>query len=172
MNQRSGVFEDRAEGKAEIMNRPRQAPSIRYSGQCCFSASVMALAYGLLMVLLDELGDQSGPAGLVARTDSGAVVGVEGFVKRNQIAPMRVVLKFFSAAEDGSLPIRVQEEDLHEPTRNFSGDLPERHHLSRARRAFDLETVAEIVVELLQRLDEQEIDRKPDRAAPVGVAAK
>src|SRR5262249_20444576 len=139
MNQRSGVFEDRAEGKAEIMNRPRQASSIRYSGirysgirysgQCCFSASVMALAFGVLMVLLDELGAQSGPAGLVARTDSGAVVAVEVFVKRNQIAPMRVVLKFFSAAEGGSLPIRVQEEDLHEPTRNFSGDLPERHHL-------------------------------------------
>ena len=33
-------------------------------------------------------------------------------------------------------------------------------------------TVAEKVVKFLQRLDEQIIDRKPQRPAPVGIAAK
>ena len=39
-------------------------------------------------------------------------------------------------------------------------------------RTLHLEIIAEIVMELLQRLDHQEIHRKPDRAAPVRVAAE
>ena len=61
-------------------------------------------AYGSLVVLLDELGDQSGPAGLVARADPGAVVAVEVFVEWDQITPVRVVLEFFRAAENRSPP--------------------------------------------------------------------
>ena len=38
--------------------------------------------------------------------------------------------------------------------------------------AFDLEIVAVVVMELLQRLDDQVVDREPDRPAPVRVAAE
>ena len=44
--------------------------------------------------------------------------------------------------------------------------------LPRAGRAFDLEVVAEVVMELLQRFDQQEVHREPDRPAPVGIAAE
>jgi hypothetical protein len=41
-----------------------------------------------------------------------------------------------------------------------------------AGRKLDLEVVAEEEVIALQRLDEQEVHRKPDRAAPVRVATE
>ena len=62
------------------------------------------------------------------RADPGAVVAVEVFVERDQIAPVRIVLEFFRAAENWSSSIRVLQENLHQPARNFPGDLPERHH--------------------------------------------
>ena len=39
-------------------------------------------------------------------------------------------------------------------------------------RALDLKLVAVEVVVALQRLDQQKVDREPDRPAPVGVAAE
>ena len=41
-----------------------------------------------------------------------------------------------------------------------------------SRRALHLEIVAVVVMEFLQRFDDQEIDREPDRSAPVGIAAE
>ena len=45
-------------------------------------------------------------------------------------------------------------------------------HIARAGGALDFEIVAQVVVELLQRLDQQIIHRKPDRPAPVRIAAE
>ena len=47
-----------------------------------------------------SLAIKRGPTGLVAGADAGAVVAVEVFVERHEIAPMRVVLKFLRAAEN------------------------------------------------------------------------
>ena len=52
------------------------------------------------------------------------------------------------------------------------GDLIDGHEFSRTGRAFDFEIIAVVVMKFLQRLDEQEIHRHPDRPAPVGIAAK
>src|SRR5712692_1899443 len=46
-------------------------------------------------------------------------------------------------------------------------DLVQCQEISRARRAFDFEIVAVVMMKLLQRLNQQIIDRKPNRAAPV-----
>ena len=40
----------------------------------------------------DQGGDQPGPAGLVARSDAGAIVAVEVFVEQDQVPPVRVLL--------------------------------------------------------------------------------
>ena len=61
------------------------------------------------MILLHQLRDQSGPAGLMARADTGAVVAVKVFVERDQIAPVRIGLELFRAAENRPLPIRVAQ---------------------------------------------------------------
>jgi hypothetical protein len=57
-----------------------------------------------MMILLDQFGYQTGPAGLMACADPGAVVAVEVFVEWNRVAPVRVGLKFFRAA--GPLPAK------------------------------------------------------------------
>src|SRR5437870_12654026 len=41
----------------------------------------------LLAALLEELGDEAGPARLVARADADAVVAVEVLVEQNHVAP-------------------------------------------------------------------------------------
>src|SRR5438105_4075547 len=43
---------------------------------------------------------------------------------------------------------------------------------TRTGRAFDFEIVAVVVVEFLERLDEEIIDRQPDRPAPIRIAAE
>src|SRR5687768_4772205 len=120
--------------------------------------------------LLNELGDEGCPPGLMARSEPGAAVAVEVLVKWNQVVPVRVGLQAFGPAEDGTAPRLVLQEYPRQPMRDFLGDLPERHHPPGSRRALHRVAVAEVVVELLERLDEQEVDRKPDRSAPVRVA--
>src|SRR5882762_4841325 len=44
--------------------------------------------------------------------------------------------------------------------------------MTRAGGELHLEAVAQVVVELLERLDHEVVHRKPDRAAPVRVAAE
>ena len=49
--------------------------------------------------LLNQLGDQAGPSGLMTGAHSGTRVAVEILVKENQVAPMRVHLELFQVAE-------------------------------------------------------------------------
>ena len=72
----------------------------------------------------------------------------------------------------GRRPFSSLQEDPDEAAREVGRDLPERALAARAGGAFDLELVAEKVVVLLQRLDQQEVDRKPYGPAPVRVAAE
>src|SRR5262245_43915652 len=104
--------------------------------------------------------------------DAGAVVAVKVFVERNQIAPMRVALKFLRAAEDRPPALFVPQENSRQALGDFAGDLPQIQIDSRSSGIFDLEVITEKEVKFLQRLDEQVVDGKPDRTAPVGVPAK
>jgi hypothetical protein len=55
---------------------------------------------------------------------------------------------------------------------DLGGHLLEREHPSRTRGTLHGVARSQVVVELLQRLDEQEVDWKPNRAPPVRVGAK
>ena len=59
----------------------------------------------------------------------------------------------------GAPPVLAQE-DRRQPPRQLGRDLPQGHHLPRAGRALHLEVVAEVVVELLERLDQQVVERE------------
>ncbi len=63
---------------------------------------------------LDGLGHQPGPAGLVAGTQSGAVVAVEIFVEKDQVSPVGIALEFLRAAVDRPLAVFVLQEDACE----------------------------------------------------------
>src|SRR6266545_3268925 len=135
-------------------------------------ARIMARGSGLLPALLEKLGDEPRPAGLVAGADAGTVVAVKVLVEGNQAAPVRVSLEDLRPAVDRPAAIRSRQEDAREPPRQLGPDLPEVHLPVGARGTRDLEIVAEETVELLERLDQEKVDREPHRSAPVRVAAE
>ena len=110
----------------------------------------------------------------MAGAEAGAGVAVEVLVERaRDRASADRVWNSVVVAEDRP-PARSRRAGRCAISRRESSSATssQRQHLARAGRALDLEVVAEIVVELLQRLDQQEVDREPDRAAPVRVAAE
>src|SRR5437773_4172519 len=125
-----------------------------------------------LTTLLHELGDETGPPRLMTGAEAGAVVAVEVFVEKQQIAPVRVALELLRVAVHGPSAVAPAQKEPDEPARQLPGDVPEVEPPVRAARTLDLQVVAIKVVELLQRLDEQVVHREPERAAPVGVAAE
>jgi hypothetical protein len=50
--------------------------------------------------LLDQLGNQTGPTGLVTRADFRPVVAVKIFVEVDEITPIWILLEFLKAAVD------------------------------------------------------------------------
>src|SRR2546425_7609831 len=101
----------------------------------------------------------------MAGSDSGARVTVKVLVKEHQVAPVRVGLELFEVAENWPVAVLVAQKGAGQPTRQFSCHLPQRHHLPRPGGALDFEVLSQIVMELLQRLDQQEIYREPNRSA-------
>ena len=47
----------------------------------------------LVSALLEKFRRQAGPAGLMARTDAGAVIAVKVFVEEHEVSPVRVALE-------------------------------------------------------------------------------
>src|SRR6516225_11628564 len=65
----------------------------RDSGDCLSRREV------LFSTLLNKLGHEAGPAGLMVRADTGAAVPVEVFVEEHQLLPMGIGLKLFDLAK-------------------------------------------------------------------------
>jgi hypothetical protein len=100
--------------------------------------------------LLNQFGDQSGPAGLVIGAESCPVVAMEVFVKQDVILPVRVTLELFRAAKNRTLPILISQKEICQPPRNLFRHLTSIHHLAGPSRTFNLEVIAQEVMELLQ----------------------
>src|SRR6266542_857753 len=61
---------------------------------------------------------------------------------------------------------------MREAPGNLHRNLPKIHHVPRAGGAFHHEIIAEVVMELLERFDNEIVDRKPARTTPVRIAAE
>src|SRR5207302_653153 len=120
----------------------------------------------------EELGDQAGPTRLVGSADAPPGVAVKIFVEQNVIPEMRVAVQLRMVAEHWTAAIGVAQEQARQPPRQLIGGVFDRDEAPGIRGAFDLEIVAVVVMELLQRLDNEVVYRKPDWPAPVRVAAK
>ena len=72
----------------------------------------------------------------------------------------------------GRFPSLVALEKLDLALREFDADVPQIHQIPRSCGKLHFQGVAVVVVEFLQRFDDQEVDRKPDRPAPVRVASE
>src|SRR5712691_1578121 len=85
---------------------------------------------------------------------------------------MRIGLELLEIPEHRATTILILQEYVRHTARHFSRYLPKGHHISGSGWALNLEVVAQIVMKLLKRLDEQVVDREPNGATPVGVAPK
>src|SRR5712691_8029138 len=108
----------------------------------------------------------------MACADSGAVVAVEVFVEKDEVTPVRIALKELGAASNGPSAVRIAEKNVNEPPGNFRGYLPEIGFAAGMRGALYFEIFAVIVVIFLEGFHQEIVDRKPDRPAPVRIAAE
>src|SRR5437660_12637290 len=67
-----------------------------------------------LAPLVNERGDEARPSRLVRRAEAHAGVAVEVFVEEQEVAPVRVVLKFAVPAVHGPAAFAVAREDADE----------------------------------------------------------
>src|ERR1700730_2437166 len=140
-----------------------------------FIFTVLALASAqlpLFTALLDQFRHQPRPSSLMTRANSGTVVAVKVFVKQHQIFPVRIILEKLHPAGRRPPAIFAAQEDPNQPPRYLSGHMPQVKFAARACRKLHLEVLTVIVMKLLQRLDEQKIHRKPNRAPPIRIAAE
>ena len=117
-----------------------------------------------------QIGNQPGPSGLMRGTEAPARLGVKVFVKRDGIAEVGPRVRF-DAGHHGTYAVTVLQEDRGKPRRYVIGDCAEVRLPPGPARIFDSPRIAEEAVVDAQRLDDQVVDRKPDRPTPVRVAA-
>src|SRR5579872_2193512 len=96
-----------------------------------------------------------------------ACIAVKIFVKENQVAPVLVMLVNGIGSMRRTPSIFITQKEACKPAGYLRRDFPECQHLSGASRTFHPIVVAQIVMKLLQRFDQQKIDREPDRPPPV-----
>ena len=92
-------------------------------------------------------------------------------MERDELVPSRIELKALVWAEHRTPAVGV-DKDPYQPSRDLIRHLIEIQLVARPGRAFDPEPWTEVAVVNPERLDEKVVDRHPDRAAPVGVAAE
>src|SRR4051812_2861732 len=91
-----------------------------------------------------------------------AGVAMEIFVEQNVVAPMRVLCEARVAAIAGAVARCVREEERGQTSFDFAGGFLQGHHIAGAGGTLDLEVVAIKMVVTFQRLNDEEVDWKPD----------
>src|SRR6516225_7463454 len=99
--------------------------------------------------LLDHLGHKSGPPSLVACSNSRAVIAMKVFMELNEVAPLRVALKFAQTAVDGPAPRVISKENPDKAAREFGRYFPKICQMSRPIRALGPDVAAKEIMKLL-----------------------
>jgi hypothetical protein len=71
-----------------------------------------------------------------------------------------------------SFSVQTNSKYPNEATLDFLGYMIEMHEVTAACRTFDYKVVTVVLMEALQGFNEEKIGGEPDRATPVGIAAK
>src|SRR6266403_1745516 len=103
----------------------------------------------------------------MAGAQTGSGIAMEVFVKQHQVAPMRVGPELLEVFEDWPAALFIAKEDARHTARQFARNFPQGHRVSGTSWELDLEIRPKIVIEFLQRLDQQVVYREPNGAAPV-----
>src|SRR5215469_10970646 len=126
-----------------------------------FSSLVFAPQLHSLAALLNKLGHQSRPPGLVARPDASPIVAMKELVKIDEVPPVCIVLKFIEPAINRPMAICRTQRNSCKSARNLRSRLPQRCLPARTGRQLNHEGVPVKVMKFLKRFDQQEIDGKP-----------
>src|ERR1044071_5399709 len=97
---------------------------------------------------------------------------MEVLVEVHVVAEVRILLVTRVVTEDGAIALVVFQKNPRQARGELVGDVVDRRKVVRTRGAGDPELIAVVVMKLLQRLDDEEVDRKPDWPTPVRVAAE
>ena len=87
--------------------------------------------------------------------DSGPVVAMEIFVEQNKITPMRILLELVRTTVHGTSAIRPAQKRMRETTGQLRRNIGEMTAPPGTGRILDGKRIAEIVMKLLERFDEQ-----------------
>src|SRR6185437_2340811 len=112
------------------------------------------------------------PSGLMRSAEALAGFAVEVLIEEERIPPRRIVVEAGVWPMRRAPAIRVEQKQTQEPPLELRGDLKQSSLPARSRRQFDRQIFAEEIMKMPERLDREEIQGKPDRASPVGVAAE
>src|SRR5436853_3909849 len=104
--------------------------------------------------------------------ESLARLGVEIFVEEQLVAPGGILLEERGRPPDGPAAAAVGKKKAEKAALEVVGHGPEMCEPSRAGRQLDGERVAETGVQAAERADHEVVEGKPDRPAPVGIAAE
>jgi hypothetical protein len=118
---------------------------------------------------LDHFPDKAGPTGLVTGSKARAVVSMEVFVEEDVVLPVRIGLEFLRTAVHGAAARLISQEYALQAIGDFACNFEQIHQITRPGRAFDLEVVAIVEIELQQSANQQRIHRHPDGPAPIGI---
>src|SRR5437762_13515373 len=108
----------------------------------------------------------------MAGAETGAVVAMKIFVEKDEVAPVRIALEELQSSCHRAPPVLSAQENMGEPPGDFRGDLPEIGLGAGIGGALHFEIFAVVVMIFLQGFDQQIINRKPDRPAPVRISPK
>ncbi len=112
-------------------------------------------------------GDERRPARLVGRPQAAAGFAVEVLVKPEHSPPVRIVGESVVAAETGAASFIIGQEDSGEARGQLARDLPRGSGISGAGGTLDFQLVAVEMVIPFEGLDQQVVERHPDRPAPI-----
>jgi hypothetical protein len=104
--------------------------------------------------------------------DSTPRVAIEVLIEIDTVAKMRVLLTFGIQSIHLAKALAILQEYPAQSIADLLRNLVDGHKLTGAGWALNLEVVSVVMMKLLERLDNEEIHRKPDWAAPVRVAAE
>ena len=96
----------------------------------------------------ENLCDQASPAGLMAGPTTAAGVAVEVFMEGNQITPVGIIVEQLAVAKDRPFALVITQENARQSTPHLYGNFIQIPHLTRARRAFNEERIAVVLVVL------------------------
>jgi hypothetical protein len=75
------------------------------------------LLFVTLAALLQQLGNESGPAGLVVRPHSFSCIAVEVFMEQDQVLPVWIILELIHLSECWTTTVCIAKENPAQPPR-------------------------------------------------------